>query len=127
MMDCSSSTAASCASSSSTAGAGSREATASVSFTAHHTSGQRITEISRTGPAIATERRLAFFLARIFGIVSPNMITRSVTITVAAVVHSPSDAFAAAAADSAITELMEDAATFTRLLPMRIAPSAVSK
>ena len=74
----------------------------------------------RTGPAKARARRLAFFFATILGMVSPKMMTLTVTMTVAIQVSSSPKAV------MAMTEPREEMAMFTKLLPMRMAERASS-
>ena len=64
---------------------------------------------------------MAFFFARIFGIVSPKMMTSTVRISVAS--H---DQFSFPASVNASTDATDDAPMFTRLLPIRIAERALS-
>ena len=118
MLLCSSSTAASLSSSGSSPrmGAVSRR----TSETTSAVIGFRITDSARTAGATASERRLAFFLAAIFGIVSPKMMTAAVTMTV------ESQVYCSPKATMAMTPASEDSAIFTKLLPIRIALSASS-
>ena len=60
-------------------------------------------------------------MALIFGMVSPNMITMTVTTTV------DSHAYPLPISFMMMTDPMEDAAMFTRLFPVSIAPRASSK
>ena len=66
--------------------------------------------------------RFALFFAIIFGIVSPKMMTSTVMTTVDTQAYLSSPAISITS-----TEPIDDAAMFTRLLPMSIAESVSSK
>ena len=120
MMLCSSSTAASPSSSASSPRSGAvsrwtRETTSQVR-------GFSTTLSARTAGATASERRFAFFLATILGIVSPKTMTSSVITAVAIQVL-----LSLPKRSTMSTDESDEAAILTRLLPIRIALRVSSK
>ena len=92
-----------------------------TSPTTSQMTGYRMTDSARMTYALRRAMPLAFCLATIFGIVSPKMMTSSVSTTVDTHVHcSPTSRMT-------ITEPSDDAAMLTRLLPMRMALRVRSK
>ena len=75
---------------------------------------------ARTGPDRRSAKRVAFRSARIFGTVSPTMMTTTVRISV------DTQVYPAPMRRIAMIAPRDEAAILTRLLPMRIAESALS-
>ena len=97
-----------------------------TSRTTHQTAGYSTTFSTRRMPAKASAKRFGFFLATIFGIVSPKMMMSSVVTTVAAVAQAPSGAASRTEIRMAMTDEIVEAAMLTRLFPMRMVERAVS-
>ncbi len=93
-----------------------------MSFTTSQTRGKSRIVRMRTGTATPSAWRVAFSLATIFGMVSPKMMIVRVMAAVAiqTFLSLPVSAITR-------TEPRDEAAMFTRLLPMRIAERALSK
>ena len=73
-----------------------------------------------SGFATRRAKPSGFLLARIFGVISPNVMMMTVMMSVA--IHAP----ASPMRETAMTVATADDAMFTRLLPMRIVMSASS-